>query len=157
MRPIGEAYFYVPQFLALRSRRTTSVMCGAVSAYTGPENLSSWREISTIKTTCTFKFSIRMCCHLWRACLGIESTRLYSRMTMLLYIHCRTRGVEALSEDQGINRIRWPAQSPDLSPIENLWNDIGMAIIRECRVTKRHLTQCILTTWANITADNDLG
>ena len=28
-----------------------------------------------------------------------------------------------------------------------------MVIRRECPITKRHLTQCILTTWANITAD----
>ena len=61
--PIGEAY--VPQVLTLRSRRTTSVMVGGYisrSAYTGPENLSSCKEISTIKTT--LQFSIIICCHL---------------------------------------------------------------------------------------------
>ena len=111
----------------------------AVSAYTGPDNLSSWREILTIKTT--LKFSIRICSHLQITCLGIESTRLYTRMTMPLYIeHVDMVG---RSRDQQDTMAR-----SDLNLIENLWNDIGMAIMRDCSVTKRHLTQCILATWA---------
>ena len=33
--------------------------------------------------------------------------------------------------DQGINVIQWPAQSPYINIIDNIWDDIGRAIMRE--------------------------
>ncbi|GFW37868.1 transposable element Tcb2 transposase [Trichonephila clavipes] len=36
--------------------------------------------------------------------------------------------VDDYLESEGIARMAWPAYSPDLNPIENLWDALGRAI-----------------------------
>ena len=38
----------------------------------------------------------------------------------------KTPAVKAFMQEKGINTFEWPPQSPDLSPIENLWNTMKM-------------------------------
>ena len=38
--------------------------------------------------------------------------------------------VRSFLDRQKVRRLRWPAQSPDLSPIENLWKQIKTIIVR---------------------------
>ena len=40
--------------------------------------------------------------------------------------------VDEFLESEGIERIPWAAKSPDLNPIENLWDYLGRAIARRC-------------------------
>ena len=61
------------------------------------------------------------------------------------------RTVERYLEQNDIQRIDWPAQSPDASPVENLWSDISRAIIRDRPSTKDGLIRCVFRAWASIT------
>ncbi|GFX31956.1 transposable element Tc1 transposase [Trichonephila clavipes] len=42
----------------------------------------------------------------------------------------RANLVDEFLESEDIKRIPWPANSPDLNPIENLWDYLGRAIAR---------------------------
>lgn len=63
----------------------------------------------------------------------------------------RARAVQDWMFQQGINRMDWPAQSPDANPIENIWNDIGKAITKERPFTRQALIGCIFRAWGDVT------
>jgi len=51
------------------------------------------------------------------------------------------------------NRIKvmtWPSQSPDLNPIENLWNDVKKAVKNTKPSNLNELEQVVKDCWANI-------
>lgn len=55
--------------------------------------------------------------------------------------------------DQGIQRLTWPAQSPDLNPIENLWGDIKRQLKRNPPRHLRDLSATIHALWESISPD----
>ena len=58
-------------------------------------------------------------------------------------------------EDHGITTLDWPAQSPDLNPIENLWSIIKQRRAKKFGMpsTKKELIEQIFEIWDNIYAD----
>ena len=53
-------------------------------------------------------------------------------------------------KDHGIHVLNWPANSPDLNPIENLWGIVKNKM-RYARPNAEELKATIRATWASIT------
>ena len=61
----------------------------------------------------------------------------------------RHRNVKNWMQEKGINRIFWPAQSPDLNPIENLWSFLKMKINKYSPNSKKELIMVAKRVWEN--------
>ena len=53
--------------------------------------------------------------------------------------------------NEGILKMQWPAQSSDVNPIENLWNNIAKTIMRDHPMNRQELLMSIFHAWAAIT------
>ena len=62
----------------------------------------------------------------------------------------RARLVDEYLDDQGLEQMEWPAQSPDLNPIEHLWDYLGrqVAALRPPPRSLNELEQGLLHVWA---------
>lgn len=53
-------------------------------------------------------------------------------------------------EQNSINVISWPAQSPDLNAIENLWKDVKEVVARQRPKHQNELWEGIKSAWESI-------
>ena len=60
-------------------------------------------------------------------------------------------------DETGVNRVQWPAQSPDANPIENLWDDIKRANTKDRPTTREGLVRSIFRAWDSITQERLQG
>ncbi|GFU53486.1 transposable element Tcb2 transposase [Trichonephila clavipes] len=62
----------------------------------------------------------------------------------------RTLSVEELLESEDITRMDWPAYSPDLNPIEHVWDDLGRRIAARLHPPEntQQLKQMLIEEWA---------
>lgn len=60
----------------------------------------------------------------------------------------------ALFKELGINLMEWPANSPDLNPIENLWALLKYRIGRHFPTTREEVEAAIQMEWTKLTASD---
>ncbi|KAG2468183.1 TC1A transposase, partial [Polypterus senegalus] len=56
-------------------------------------------------------------------------------------------------QDNSVNVLEWPSQSPDLNPIEHLWRDLKMAVHRHFPSNLMELERCCKEKWAKLAKD----
>ena len=56
-------------------------------------------------------------------------------------------------QNQGIEVLPWPAQSPDLNPIENLWSEIDRQLEKRESNSEDELFECLKETWEALSVD----
>ncbi|KAG2468538.1 TCB1 transposase, partial [Polypterus senegalus] len=56
-------------------------------------------------------------------------------------------------QDNSVNVLEWPSQSPDLNPIEHLWRDLKMAVHRHFSSNLMELERCCKDEWAKLAKD----
>ncbi|MEY3451992.1 MAG: hypothetical protein RL711_1820 [Bacteroidota bacterium] len=64
----------------------------------------------------------------------------------------KTPAVKAFMSENGINTFEWPPQSPDLSPIENLWNAMKMKMkaLKPRPKTHANMRDACLEIWTGL-------
>lgn len=62
----------------------------------------------------------------------------------------RAKSVQQWMKKHGVQVLDWPAQSPDLNPIENLWSKIGYEISKKHPTNKQELIEAIIAAWNRI-------
>ena len=68
----------------------------------------------------------------------------------------RARIITEYLQNLGVERMEWPAMSPDLNPIEHLWDQLGRAVYARVthRTTLADLKQMLVEEWDAIPQQN---
>ena len=56
-------------------------------------------------------------------------------------------------QNQGIEVLSWPPQSPDLNSIESLWSELNRQLNKRKCNTEDELFQCLLKKWESLSVE----
>ena len=56
-------------------------------------------------------------------------------------------------DEKGVERVKWPSFSPDLNPIEHIWDEVERKMRKEKPKNEFELKQVLLKVWYNIGND----
>ena len=59
----------------------------------------------------------------------------------------KARSVMTFLQNKNIRLLEWPGNSPDLNPIEGLWNELKREVLKTPFTTKRELIEKLIDTW----------
>jgi transposase len=61
-----------------------------------------------------------------------------------------SKAAKSFFENRGIQLLGWPANSPDLNPIENVWSILKERVRKRCPQSKENLRQVAIEEWDSI-------
>ena len=56
-------------------------------------------------------------------------------------------------DEKGVEQLKWPSFSPDLNPIEHIWDEVERRMRKEKAKNEFELKQALLKVWYNIGND----
>ena len=94
-------------------------------------------------------FKMIFCCQLCGNNL-IKTFSCFS-MTRLLY---KARSIQKWFIEIGVEELDWPTQSPDLTPIEHLWDELEcrLRVRFNCPISVPDLTNALVADWKLVPA-----
>ncbi|RCN39703.1 hypothetical protein ANCCAN_14363 [Ancylostoma caninum] len=127
-----------------------------------PGKLHVWGGISSRGTTdlATFNGSVRMdsklYCEILEDCYLDSSNKAFNGISKLVQdnasSHKRVYTTRRLHQ-WGVKEVNWPAESPDLNPIELVWGSMKSSIRRQHLRTLGELETAIRDYWRQLTPD----
>ncbi|GFV03965.1 transposable element Tcb2 transposase [Trichonephila clavipes] len=117
---------------------------GEASCLVVVQTFTSSTQVQSTGPVTVTRFFFHMCVF-FRGAMGLQ----------FLFMHdnapChRTVAAEQLLESEDIERMDWPARSPDLNPIEHVWDFLGRRLVARTLppVTIRELRLALQDEWA---------
>ncbi|CAF1225235.1 unnamed protein product [Rotaria sordida] len=124
----------------------------------GGAKVAFWGVISATGTSCCKLYNQNMNSALYGDVIEnelIPSINMWHLETNGIYQqdnapYYKTRDIKALFEDLSINILPWPAHSPDLNPVENLWAIIDKKFKKIPMHTIQELNESLRSEWLSV-------
>ena len=94
----------------------------------------------------------RICSEVLGVCLG-KNTRIHQDDNASCH---RAKLVKRWMQSHGVCHLNWPAPSPNLNLIENLWHRINTVVAKKKPTSKQDVIEKIIFAWHHIVTPEEL-